>query len=730
MKAFTSYRNYSAEYNLENHELRIAWTEPAGWLTVRVDEARYDGVKVFDLNDYGAPATRVENGFDRQVLRIVYAGGPVEQETFGIAVTLTAFGVDFRMDVMGHFDMRLSGALSHGAQPRPMCFDRRGMDLRCAFGPAASAADSALFDVESDSAVEVLGPSFRMKYDWENKRFAHCMHTGGDDIVRGFSLKVRERVYENRFGIAYAPINKNTCFPRPPVGWMTWYAVQFDASEETVLENARFQKEKLAPYGANAIWVDWEWYHQDFSGTHRPGVDVFHPDPQRYPNGLKPVADAIKALGLIPALWIGATNDPNRNAFLEENPDALLVQKRGWCGQYFIDPTHPKVISEYIPRVFGNIRDMGYEALKWDCLPITFERVDANHDKLYDPTMPTDAAMRALVKAAREAVGKDFYMLSCSGGTLRDILFAGDIFDAARIGGDIFRWSEFIAQGVNRMLALYPFHNTLLYADPDNVVIRSKYNTFDQAVSRVSLVSMLGLPFTLGDNLPELDEDRLNLIRHAIPVLDIYPMDIRENLGDGRQLIVNLAIATPAEDWNVVDVLNLMESENRVHISLEKDLHLEASNGERYLLFDFWNREYLGETGEGFDLTLPACASRVIAVRRKTGIPQILSTTRHISQGALELSEVNWNPERRVLSGVADVVAGDDYAIYVYAPDGLRPFFEGNDSSVFNVQRVDRQETLDFGVQCPHGSVWKVPLSSEAGGRIPWSIAFTPCHPI
>jgi hypothetical protein len=730
MTTFTSYRKLSAQYNPETRIVRVAFAGHEGWFTVRIDEARFQGKKVFDLDSYGECKSWVESKLDSQVLHIDFSNGPVEQECFGIAIRLSKDGLYFKMNVMGHFDVCMSGAMSFGAPGRPVCFDRRGMNLRSAFGPAASAVDNVLFNVKTDSALEILGPSFRMKYDWDNACFNYTMRTGGDDVVRDFSLRLHEQVFERKFGIAYAPMNHNTCFPVPPVGWMTWYAVQFDACEETVLENARFQKEKLAPYGANALWVDWEWYHSDFTGTNKPGTDIFHPDPDRYPRGLKYLADEIAALGLIPALWIGATNDPNYNEFLEANPDALLVQKRGWCGQYFIDPTHPKIRSEYMPRVFTNIRDMGYKALKWDCLPITFERVDDNHDKLYDPSRSTDEVMRDLVKMAREAVGKDFYMLSCSGGSKRDMLFAGDIFDAARIGGDIFRWSEFITSGVDRMLAMYPYHNTLFYADPDNVVIRPEYNTFDQAVSRVSIVSMLGMPFTLGDNLPDLDAKRLSLIQHAIPVLDIHPMDIRENLGDHRQLVINLAIATRNEDWNVVDVLNLLEEDNRVHISLRSDLQLDVQPGARYLLFDFWNRKPLGEVSDGFDLDLRACASRVICVRKKTGIPQILSTTRHISQGALELSDVGYDAETRILSGVSDVVAGDDYALYVYVPEGDRIFHEGNATTALSVDRVDVSEEISYEAQCPNGSVWKVCLDTSCAGPKAWSIAFTPCHAV
>lgn len=730
MNTFTSYRKLSAAYNHEDQMIRVSFAGRDGWFTVHVDEARFKGEKIFGLESYGICKPWVENKYDGQVLHIDFSEGPVEQETFSIIVTLSKEGLYFKMAVMGHFDIWMSGSMSFGNPGRPVCFDRRGMDLRSAFGPATSVVDNALFDVQTDEALEILGPDFTMKYDWDAECFQYSMHTGGDDVVRDFSLRVHEKVYQRKFGIPYAPINHNTCFPKPPVGWMTWYAVQFDACESVVLENARFQKKYLTPYGANALWVDWEWYHQDFTGTHKPGTDIFHPDPDRYPNGLKYVADEIKALGLIPALWIGATNDPNYNEFFEANPDALLVQKRGWCGQYFIDPTHPKVKDEFIPRVFKNIRNMGYQALKWDCLPISFERVDAYHDRLWDPSVSTDEAMRTLVAIARENVGKDFYMLSCSGETQRDMLFAGDIFDAARIGGDIFRWSEFVTSGIDRILSMYPYHNTLLYADPDNVVIRPKYNTFDQAVSRVSIVSMLGLPFTLGDNLPDLEKERLSLIQHAIPVLDIHPMDIRENLGDHRQLIVNLAIATRDEDWNVVDVLNLMEVNNRVHVSLKEDLHLDVQPGERYFLFDFWNQKPLGVVNAGFDLELAPCASRVICVRKAREIPQILSTTRHISQGALELSDVYYDAEKKVLSGLSEVVEGDDYSLFVHVPEGERIFHEGNATNVTQIQRIDVDESVCFEAQCPHGSVWKVTLDTTQGGTMAWSIAFTPCHSV
>ncbi len=729
MKTYTSYRRYSAEFDDTTGVIQIRFAGYEGYFTFSLEKGIYNGKTYFTAADYGYVQADVQTEMDRQILRISYQKGPVDQEQFKFLISLTKGGVHCRMDVMGHYKVFLKGVFSFGkGGGRPVSIDRRGMDLRSAYGPAVSLCDNALFDVKSDAAVEIRGIDLCMKYDWDKKHFSHSICTAGDDVQRDFTMKLHEHLFERKFGVPYAPINKNTCFPTPPVGWMTWYAVQFDACEEAVLHNARQQKELLGPYGANAIWVDWEWYHQNFSGQGKPGTDIFNPDPERYPHGLAYVADKISELGFTPCLWIGATNDPNKNEFFSENPDTVLVCKRSWCGQYFIDPTHPKIKDEYIPRVFRSIVNDGYKALKWDCFPVSFLRTDENHDKLFDPEVSTDEAMRELVKIARNVVGKDFYMLSCSGETDRDILFAGDIFDAARIGGDIFRWKEFVANGVDRVLRYYHFHNTLFYADPDNVVIRQKYSNMDQAISRVSMVSILGLPLTIGDRFDDLDSQRIQLLQHSIPILDIHPMDIRQNIGNERLLLMNLAIATPYEDWNVIDVLNLTECTNHVRVSLSKDIHVETGGDTRYLLFDYWNRKYLGEIEDTFDLELAPYASSVIGIRKKTGLPQLLSTTRHISQGALEIQHLEYDAKKRVLSGISSVVAGDEYALYVYVPEGLRIFHEGNYTSIFDIERVDVVEEIGPSMQCPNGSVWKVNIRSDANEDVPWSLAFMGCN--
>lgn len=101
---------------------------------------------------------------------------------------------------------------------------------------------------------------------------------------------------------------------------MRW---RFGANEESVLANSAIQKEKLGAYGADAVWVDWEWYHKDF-GDYNGDFDTFHPDKEKYPHGLKYVADKIKEDGFVPCIWTVPLRREEKTNFLRKIPTRFL----------------------------------------------------------------------------------------------------------------------------------------------------------------------------------------------------------------------------------------------------------------------------------------------------------------------------------------------------------------------------------------------------------------------
>lgn len=82
--------------------------------------------------------------------------------------------------------------------------------------------------------------------------------------------------------------------PLPPMGWNDWAHYQCDFTEQTILDNARaLVRTGLAARGYRTVTIDDCWMLKA-----RDGRGDLQPDPQRFPHGMKPVAEAIHHLGL------------------------------------------------------------------------------------------------------------------------------------------------------------------------------------------------------------------------------------------------------------------------------------------------------------------------------------------------------------------------------------------------------------------------------------------------
>jgi alpha-galactosidase len=80
----------------------------------------------------------------------------------------------------------------------------------------------------------------------------------------------------------------------PPMGWNDWAHYQCGFTAQTILDNATaLVKTGLAARGYNTVTIDDCWMLKD-----RDAQGNLQVDPQRFPRGMKPVADAIHGMGL------------------------------------------------------------------------------------------------------------------------------------------------------------------------------------------------------------------------------------------------------------------------------------------------------------------------------------------------------------------------------------------------------------------------------------------------
>ena len=121
------------------------------------------------------------------------------------------------------------------------------------------------------------------------------------------------------------------------------------------------------------------------------------------------------------------------------------------------------------------------------------------------------------------------------------------------------------------------------------------------------------------------------------------------------------------ENYNVVGVFNL--SNEKIRYSL-KPAELNLGADEKYIVWDIWNEREVKAADGVWELELEPCGCSSLAVHPDTGLPTVLSTSRHITAGAYDLIEVH--ADRTKLSGRSKVVPGKPYTLTVSTPGGIR----------------------------------------------------------
>ncbi|MCB9770303.1 MAG: hypothetical protein H6752_19065, partial [Candidatus Omnitrophica bacterium] len=116
--------------------------------------------------------------------------------------------------------------------------------------------------------------------------------------------------------------------------------------------------------------------------------------------------------------------------------------------------------------------------------------------------------------------------------------------------------------------------------------------------------------------------------------------------------------------------LNLDEISSR--INGYEDPSLAPSE---YIVWDFWNERIVPTVEERMNLSLAPKEGSLFCLREMETRPQLLSTTGHFSQGAREISEIEW---REMENGVGELVGkvkgngGDPTTLYFHVPDSFR----------------------------------------------------------
>lgn len=606
------------------------------------------------------------------------------------------------------FDLRgkaNSGDESIACESEPL--DNGLKVVRHVAGRSSSLLNNAVYDRQGDWLLSFDRNSSKVQIAPAEKSSFLVSAKGWEMVIR-----FRPQYYQKHRGLSYFNPTQYHVWPKPVVGWCSWFAYFDRIKEEDVKRTADVLSQKLKPFGLEYLQID-DGYQKIPIGM----PDGWLNPNDKFPSGLKNLADYISRKGLTPGIWTNVSFADSAAAYRHKNlfvPDKNKAPASGnWVG-YVMDGSNPATISQLIAPVYAGLRNSGWKYFKLDALRhLKYEGYNSYKDFFIKKNYNRNEAFRNVVKEVRKQIGKENFLLACWG--IRPELVG--IADGCRIGNDGYSYAG---------LAQYNSYNNIIWRnDPDHIVLSEK-----EAYRSCTATSLSGSLFMLTDKAELYESSPLvEAAQKSIPVLftqpgQVYDVDpsrssqIRladaEMSGSGPRPfdaststitgLFSLEINKSFEDWLVLGRLD-----ERDKVIPLKDLGLY--DNKEYLVFEFWTKSFVGIYKKEFipGTIDPKYNCQVFCFREKKDHPQFLATSRHISCGAYDVGNVEWNGE--VLQGTGEAIPGDKYDIYIYEPPG----FTAVNPAFSNAEVVGNVKT---------GNVRKLTLLSAVEKNIKWQIRY------
>ncbi len=631
-------------------------------------------------------------------------------DTAGDAVTQVV-----KWTVRGGGRLSLAGVV-HGGAEAIACAVGPPIDglalVRNSVGPSANRLNRGVYDRQSDwvlsadqpTAVEVVPLAAG------GDSMAFGFHATGSEIILRFQPRYYQR---HRRLAAYRPWTYDV-WRGSVAGWTSWYAYLDQVTEQDVKDAADALHDVLAPFGYDYLQID-DGYERQPIGT--PG-NWLHPN-AKFPSGLPALERYIAARGIHPGIWTNVSFADSAYAFAhraEFVTTAVGAPAYGnWVG-YVMDGSNPATLAHLVRPVYDSLAAMGWQYYKLDALRhLRYEGYNSHAEYFRRRGLDREAVYRDVVETVRDAIGHRAFLLACWG--IRPELIG--LVDAVRVGTDGFGYGGFAEYN--------SFNNVVWRNDPDHIQLSAP-----DAYRAATLASLTGSLLMLTDKPAVYRTTRVEIAKRTAPVLftqpeQIYDVDpsrsalmgraATEVSGSGprafdadKRLTVPLYlldVSRPFERWSVL-ARTVGGGADTAEVRFA-DLGLDPAAS--YLVFEFWSQRLLGAFRGGFvpgsiDSTFKV---QVFCIRARVAHPQVVATNRHVSCGGPDLRRVAWRAD--TLSGSSDVVANDEYDLYLTEPVGFR---------IAHVA-VTGARLLDSAMR---GSLRVLRLRASQAGEVAWRVAY------
>lgn len=551
------------------------------------------------------------------------------------------------------------------------------------------------------------------------------------------------RIGLEQFADAVAKAHKINLRPKTAV-YCTWYVEGENkggaGTPETTQELATFiNDKKLQDYGLTVIQIDDRWQDGPVIGGPASEFDRVNPNGP-YKAGIAPVAEALAGKNLTLGLWWLPFGRNHMEPQYQDNqdwffkwPDGKPLRQKNFGGSC-LDATNPEVQS-HIESLARTIRSWGVKYYKMDGLSAgagvdhyyinDYYKEDRFGESLplHDRNKTHIEAIRMGLASVRKGAGDDVFFSACA--AVQNMrMYAGTIglVDAMRVGPDFNHDGQGIRSGPLRGSWVYFLNGKVWWNDPDPTKVRTSNEkgvadgamtggvTLEQAQLTSSWVALANQFFLISDWLPDLPEERLDILKKTMAPhhATARPVDYFDNRLPNTWLVSDTSSATRRD---VLGLFNFYDKPLPISHTFEK-IGLDPS--KTYHAFDYWNNQLMTDVSVSYQETISPNSCRVVALRASEGRPLVISSSRHVTQGMIDITGETWAND--TLTGKSLVIANEPYELRVRVPAG----WELNQASAMVAGKKLETKTV------AHPGLVRVGFTPTQNSTVDWKISFKP----
>lgn len=182
-----------------------------------------------------------------------------------------------------------------------------------------------------------------------------------------FDLYFDSGEYDEVFDRYFNTMNVKPLTDEKIRGYTSWYSYYQNINEEVILRDLEALSEK-ADGLIDTFQID--------DGYQVAVGEWLNINKKKFPNGMKPIADAIHKKGLQAGIWLAPLGVQHNSSFVKEHPDWFVRNKKGklfyvggnWGGFYALD-IYNQEVRDYIHHFFDVVlNEWGFDLVKLDFL--------------------------------------------------------------------------------------------------------------------------------------------------------------------------------------------------------------------------------------------------------------------------------------------------------------------------------------------------------------------------